>query len=179
MVDLFSTVQVVLKEADFETHLTSFNNLQVVSFEDNAVLGFCCAFNAPNDLLDNWKTTETALLRRFALQIRAAADKAWNVYCVFLCSGTADDIQSRQVRQIEENLERTRKIASCGIAGRDDLVATLLPLLPLQYHAILKTEDATERLRRRIAQISPEAESVVLDESVPPSEVIRLMGGPK
>lgn len=179
MTDLFSTIQVVLKEADFETHLTSINDLKVVSFEDNVLLGFCCVFDNPNDLLDNWKTKESALLSRFAPQIRSAADKAWNVYCVFLCSGTADDVQSRQVRQIEENLERTRKIASCGIAGRDDLVATLLPLLPLQYHAILKTVDATERLRRRIAQIAPEAESVVLDDSVSPSEVVRLIGGPK
>ncbi len=179
MIDLFSTVQVVLKEADFETRLTSIDNLQVVSFEDNTLLGFCCVFEDPDDLLENWKTTEMTFLSRYAVHFRAAVDKAWNVYSVFLCSSAADDVQSRQVRQIEEDLQRTRKIASCGIAGRDGLVETLLPLLPLQYRAVLQTEDTTERLQRRIAQIAPDAGNVVLDDSVSPTEVVRLLGGPK
>lgn len=172
-------MQVVLKEADFETRLTTIDNLKVVSFEDRALLGFGCVFESPNDLLENWNATERAFLVRYAPKIRASTDKAWNVYSVFLCGRIADDIQSRQVRQMEEDLERTRKIAACGIAARDDLVQTLLPLLPLQYSPILKTEDTTERLKSRIAQIAPNTENVVLNDTVPPTEVVRLLGGPK
>ena len=81
-----------------------------------------------------------------------------------------------RLRWIEEDLERTRKIAACGIASREELVRVLLPVLPLQYQPELRAEDVTERLRRRIAAIAPNVVEVALDEAVSPVEVVRILG---
>jgi hypothetical protein len=85
----------------------------------------------------------------------------------------------REVRWIEENLEKTRKITGCQVTSREDLVNTLLPLLPLQYQPKLDSEDfdLKQRLRKRIASIAPNLPDVTLDQNVSPAEVVRLLGG--
>ncbi len=178
MIDVFSTMQAVLREAGYVTRLTSIERASVLCFEDEVLIGFGRVFGDPGDLLANWKTTETSLLRSQASSIRTAGDKAWNVYCVFLCSAGADAIQNRQVRWIEEDLDRTRKIAACGLGSREDLLRALLPVLPLQYQPVLRAEDVTERLLTRIRTIAPRASHIVLDEAVPAAEVTRLLGVP-
>ena len=178
MIDVLSTLQVVLREAGFATRLTSIDHSSIVSFEDDTLLGFGCVFEDPSALLARWKSTEKSILTRYAPSFRAAGEKAWNVYCLFLCSVAAGPIQSREVRWIEEDLERTRKVAACGLASREDLLRALLPVLPLQYQPVLRAEDVTERLQTRIRTIAPRASHVVLDHAVSPTEVIRLLGGP-
>lgn len=178
MIDVLSTMQVVLREAGFTTRLTSIDRSSIVCFEDDVLTGFGCVFTDPGSLLTRWKATEMSLLTRYAPSLRAAGEKAWNVYCIFLCGPAADSNQGRQVRWIEEDLDRTRKVAACGLASRDDLVRALLPVLPLQYQPVLRAEDVTERLRTRIRTIAPRAADVVLDESVSAAEVVRLLGEP-
>ena len=178
MIDLLSTMQVVLRDAGFSTRLTSVDRSSIVCFEDDALMGFGCVFEDPGGLLTRWKATETSLLTRYAPSFRAAAEKAWNVYCLFLCGAAADPIQNREVRWIEEDLDRTRKVAACGLASREDLLRALLPVLPLQYQPVLRAEDVTERLQTRIRSIAPRASHVVLDQAVSPAEVVRLLGGP-
>lgn len=85
-------------------------------------------------------------------------------------------IQSREVRWIEEDLEKTRKIAACGVASREELLRALLPVLPLQYQPVLRPENVTERLESRIRNIAPTAFDFVLDQSVHPAEVVKLLG---
>src|SRR5436189_3537858 len=131
MIDLLSTTQGVLREAGFSTRLTAIDRSPVVCFEDDVLMGFGCIFEGPSDLLKGWRTAEMSLLTRYAASLRTAGDKAWNVYCIFLCGSAADSIQDRQVRWIEEDLERTRKLAGCGLASRDDVLRVLLPVLPL------------------------------------------------
>ena len=178
MIDVLSTMQVVLREAGFTTRLTSIDGSSIVCFEDEVLTGFGCVFEDPGSLVTQWKAKEMSLLKRYAPSLRTAGEKAWNVYCIFLCSSAADPILNRQVRWIEENLDRTRKIAACGLTSRDDLVRALLPVLRLQYQPVLRAEDVTERLRTRIRTIAPRAVDVVLDESVSPAEVVRLLEGP-
>ena len=84
-------------------------------------------------------------------------------------------MEERQVRWIQEDLERTRKLAACGVVGRDALARALLPLLPLQYQPVLKEYAVTERLRRRIAAIAPDAAGLILDATVPPEDVVTLL----
>jgi hypothetical protein len=176
MIDLLSTMQVVLREAGFATRLTSVDRSSIVCFEDDTLMGFGCVFEDPKGLLMRWKATEMLLLTRYAPSLRAAGEKAWNVYCIFLCGSAADPIQNRQVRWIEEDLDRTRKLAACGLASREDLLRALLPVLPLQYQPVLRAEDVTERLQIRVRTIARRASSVVLDEDVSPAEVVRLLG---
>lgn len=176
MIDVLSTMQVVLREASFTTRLASLDRSPIVCFEDDVLTGFGCVFEDPESLLTQWKATEMSLLTRFAPSLRSAGEKAWNVYCIFLCSRAADPIQNRLVRWVEEDLNRTRKVAACGLGSRDDLVRALLPILPLQHQPVLRAEDLTKRLRTRIRTIAPKAFAVVLDESVSPAEVVRLLG---
>lgn len=178
MIDVLSTLQGVLREAGFTTRLVSIDRFSVVCFEDDALVGFGVVFGDPDELLEQWKATEISLLGRFAPVLRAAGDKAWNVYCAFLCGADAAPGQNRQVRAIEEDLERTRKVAACGLATREDLVRVLLPVLPLQYQPALRPEDVTERLLRRIRTIAPRASDAALDAAMPPAEVVRLLGDP-
>lgn len=178
MIEVFSALHLVLREAGFTTHLASLNGSSIVCFEDDVLTGFGYVFADPGSLLARWKSTEMSILRRYAPSLRAAGEKAWNVYCVFLCSLGGDPDQDRQVHWIEEDLEQTRKIAACGLASREDLVRALLPILPLQYQPVLGPEDVSERLHARIRTISPNASTIVLDDSVSPAEVVRLLGGP-
>lgn len=178
MIDIFSILQVVLREAGFTSRLTSINESNIVCFEDDSLIGFGCVFENPNSLLTRWRATEMSILTRYAPSFRTAAEKAWNVYCLFLCGTAADSVQNRQVRWIEEDLDRTRKVAACGLASREDLLRALLPILPLQYQPVLRAEDVTKRLQTRIRTIAPRASEVALDPAVSPAEVVRLLGGP-
>lgn len=176
MIDIVSTMQGILRDAGFVTHLTYLEHSPLVSFENDTLIGFGFVFENPRVLLDDWKTTEKSILIRYAPNIRSAGEKAWNVYCVFLSGSAADPTESRQVRWIEEDLEHTRKLVGCGLGTREDLVKSLLPLLPLQYQPVLRAEDVTQRLETRMRSITPKGSHVVLDEAVPTSEVVRLLG---
>jgi hypothetical protein len=177
MIDIFGTAQTILRESGYWTRLLSFEQTSILSFEDESVLGFCYIFSDPTALLTGWKSIETELLNRHGVRFRSAGDKAWNIYSIFVSGETADPIQTREVRWIEENLERTRKIATCGISTRETLQRALLPLLRLQYRPSLQPDGLTERLQRRIATIAPSAANVVLKDDVPPIEVVRLLEG--
>ncbi|MEA3015180.1 MAG: hypothetical protein QOD42_3725 [Sphingomonadales bacterium] len=176
MIDLLSTTQILLSDAGYTTRLISLGATPLVCFEDDVVVGFACIFDSPQSLLSGWRERELAILNRFAPSFRSAGDKAWNVYSVFLCGPTTGLVEAREIRWIEEDLERTRKIAACGIASRQDLVRTLLPVMALQYQPVLRAEDATERLQRRISSISPNVARLVLDSDTAPTDVAQLLG---
>jgi len=177
MIDVLPSMHLLLQQAGFIAHLTVLGRAPIIHFEDDTLMGFGCVFDGPDELLAQWKNLEKSLLTRYAPRLRLAGDKAWNVYSVLLCSSAADPVQNRAVRWIEEDLDRTRKIAACGVASREDLVRGLLPILPLQNQAVLRAEDVTERLKRRILSIAPKAAEVALDEAVPVSEVVPLLRG--
>jgi hypothetical protein len=178
MMDLRSPVQVVLQDAGYETWLVSVDGRRAIGFEDDAVMGFVCLFDDVPALLRDWRDLETKLLTRHASSLQKAGDKTWNVYSVFLSPGAADDVQSREVRWIEENLERTRKLATFGLSSREEIVTALLPLLPIQRQPLLDSEDfdLTQRLGKRIASIAPDGAKAVLNNDIPPAEVVRLLG---
>lgn len=177
MTDLLSSLQIVLQEAGYETWLTPVDRFTAVCFEDEAVIGLATVFDDVASLLDRWRGIEAALLSRFAPRLREAEDKAWNVYSLFLTSASADESQARTLSQLEEDLEQTRKIAASGLNDRETIVAAILPVLPLQYRPRLDKEDLAERLRTRIATIAPAAAQAALDDSVPPADVVLLLGG--
>jgi hypothetical protein len=176
--ELKSLVQVVLREAGYDTWLAPVEGMEAIAFEDEDVMGFACFFPNAEEMVQHWRVTETLLVKSHSASLRRAGEKTWNVYCVFLSTERANEVLTRQVRWIEEDLERTRKIAACGITSRESLVLALLPVLPLQYQPVLDREDfdVTHRLRRRIADIADNAADTALDEAVSPTEVVRLLG---
>jgi hypothetical protein len=178
MSDLTSALEVVLQESGYRTAPVSVEDMLAVLFEDEALLGFVVMFEDVRTLLGRWQAVETALLTRYAPHLQAAGDKAWNVYCAFLSSADASTAEQHELDWIEENQERTRKIAAAGIVGKQELCGALLPVLPLQYRAVVASENLTARLQRRIATIAPNAAATALDERVPAAEVARILGAP-
>jgi hypothetical protein len=179
MTDLSSTLQVVLQESQYKTWLTPSDHLPTICFEDDTLIGFAHIYDNTTTLLSRWRASEERLLSQYALHLRQAEEKAWNVYSMFLSAEAPDETQRRELRQLEENLEQTRKIAAGGLNSRDDLITAILPILPLQYRPRLDNEDLTDRLRRRIATIAPAVAQVVLDIRVPAPEVVKLLGAEK
>jgi hypothetical protein len=175
MIDLLTASLSLLRENRFATRLTQLGSNTVVSFEDDSLLGFVNIFDTPGDMIRNWKAAEQSFLLAQATKFRTAGEKAWNVYCVLLCGAPGDAHEIRQIGWIEEDLERTRKLAACGTATRSDLSKALLPLLSLQQRPVLQSEKYEDRLRRRIKQIAPSAAEAVLEQKVTTSEVVRLL----
>lgn len=178
MIDLKSQLQIVFQDAGYSTWLGAIDDFEIVGFEDDAVMGFACIFGGVTDVLDHWTDIELRFLTRHASALQRAGDKTWNMYSVFLCQETPTDEQARQIRWIEEDLERTRKLAACGVADQQRLIHALLPILPLQSQPVLDREefDVTQRLTRRIGSIAPAVASVALDPQVSANEVVRLLG---
>jgi hypothetical protein len=176
--DLRSQLQIVLQKAGYQTWLVSLDGLDAIGFEDDTVMGFACIFNSAKELLERWRDVEMRLLTTHALALKQAGEKTWNIYSVFLSREGADDVDEREVRWIEEDLERTRKVTACGVTTREELVIALMPVLPLQYQPLLDSDDfdVTQRLRKRIGDIAPTAAPAVLTEEVSPNEVVRLLG---
>jgi len=178
MSDLTSALQVILQESGYRTAPVSIGDTLAVLFEDIALLGFVVMFEDVRTLLGCWQAVETLLLTTYAPHLQAAGDKAWNVYCAFLSMADASAIEQHELDWIEENQERTRKIAAAGILGQAELFGALLPVLPLQYRAAVASEDLTARLQKRIATIAPNIAATALDEHVPAAEVARILGAP-
>ena len=178
MIDLKSQLQIIFQDAGYSTWLSVLDDLEIVGFEDDAVMGFACIFADVFALIERWRETETRLLARHASALQRAGDKTWNVYSVFLCQEVPSDEQARLIRWIEEDLERTRKLAACGVLDQRGLISSLLPILPLQNQPALDREDfdVTQRLTRRIRSLAPPVASVALDSNVNANEVIRLLG---
>jgi hypothetical protein len=177
MSDLRSNVHIVLQGADYSTWEVTVSGLTVVAFEDESTMGFAVAFDKPDEMLGNWRVIELSILGRHAAAFRSAGDKAWNVYCVFLTEAVATDDERRQIRWIEEDLQRTRKIAAAGLATREDVIGAFLPLLPIASRPSLHREDLTARLTLRIDAISSGLAQAVLDPNVPPADVVRRLQG--
>lgn len=175
MIDI-GTVQGVLIEAGFSAALAEVGGSLVVSFEDEAVMGFVCLFSSPKELLGGWEHLQRSLLSKWAPSLRTAGEKAWNVYCCFLCRSPGDAQEVRQVRWIEEDLNQTRKISACDIVSREDVVRALLPIMPLQYSARLQNEDLARRFESRLRHVVPDHVGVILNEDIAAEEVVRLLG---
>jgi hypothetical protein len=175
MSDLTSNVHLVLRDGGYTTWNENISGPDVIGFEDEALLGFVCTFQTPQDLLRVWRDVETSLLNKHSARLREAGDKAWNVYSAFLTSGCPDDGEDRSIRWIEENLERTRKLAAANAVTRSDVENALLPLLPISSKPVLDAESTGERLTRRIQMIAPDVGEAALDERVGPIDVARRL----
>jgi hypothetical protein len=178
MIDVLSTTQLVLRDAGYTTKIATSERREVLYFEDATLMGFGCVFDSQATLLTQWRGIEMSLLARNASSLRAAGDKAWNVYLLLLTASRTDTVEDRQVRWIEENLERTRKLAASGLGTREDVSRALLPILPIQQQPSLQQGDFTERLQRRVRSIAPRAAEIAFNDSVSPGEVVRLLGEP-
>jgi hypothetical protein len=151
--DIATQVEIVLREAGYETWPWTGVSPAVTCFENSAVIGFVHVFSSADELLARWEAAQQTVLSRHSATLRAAGTKAWNVYSVFLAEKQAPT-QQRAVERIEENFALTRKIARAGVRTQDDVESALLPLTVVKAQPILSDTDFQDRLRARLQDVS-------------------------
>ena len=150
-----------------------------LGFEDLSVMGFVFDFPDARAIIDGWRSTEAAMIARYAHAFRRAGEKAWNVYCVFLTEAEATKDERRLLRVIEEDLEQTRKLTGTSQTDEESVARALLPILPIMSRPQLGTFDAEERLARRLDALSPGVSDLLLDKSVTPIQVLQHLSEPR
>lgn len=172
--DIATQAEIVLRNSDYETWPWTGASPAVTCFENARLIGFIYVFESTVTLLERWEQSQKTVLSRHAAALKAAGDKAWNVYSVFL-SGGRDSSDRWALERIEENFNLTRKIARANVLTADDVEGALLPLIPVRAQPVLAEANFESRLRSRLKEIP----SVVLDAflaDVDADEVARILG---
>ena len=172
--DIFTQVEIVLRSAGYETWKWTGLSPSVVCFENASVLGFVHEYGTSTEQLRLWATDQQAVLARHSGALRAAGQKAWNVYSVFL-SGDQVPQPQRAVDQIEEDFTLTRKIARCSVRTPDDVERALLPLTRIRAQPLLGDPRFESRLRTRLKDL-PEGALAALLSQTRPDDVARILG---
>jgi hypothetical protein len=163
-------VEVILREARYETWRWNGAGHPVVCFENALVVGFVHVFPTTEELLAGWEPAQKLVLTRHSPALRAAGMKAWNVYSVFLTGHAAGP----PVEHLEEDFSATRKIARAGVRTPADLRRALLVLLPLQSAPVLGEADYEARLRSRMKDLGQGAVEAFLGLA-PAPDVVRVL----
>lgn len=172
--NIFTQVEILLRDAQYETWTWTGPAGHVVCFENTALMGFVHVFDTAEALLCGWKESQQVALARHAASLRGAGVKAWNVYSVFL-TPDQDARRGREIERIEEDFSLTRKIARASITTPDGVEKALLPLLPIHSKPLLGASNFEKRLRARLKDLPQDAVTALLNEAMP-AEVARILG---
>lgn len=172
--DIGTQAEITLRQAGYETWTWTGGPVAVVCFEDKSVIGFIHIFNSALALLEKWQHAQDTALSRHVPALRAAGQKAWNVYSVFLTGGPCSPQLTRQIEQIEEDFSHTRKIARASIRTSADVSRALLPMLPVLSRPAIAGADYKARLRARLSDLPDGAVTAFLGP-VEPAEVVRIL----
>ena len=118
LMDIPTQVEIVLRDAQYDTWVSTSTSSPVICFENAALMGFAHVFDSALALLDEWEARQEHVLARHAAALRAAGIKAWNVYSLLLTAESAPD-QTRAIERIEEDFKLTRKIARAKAVSRE------------------------------------------------------------
>jgi hypothetical protein len=173
---LLTDARAVLSSSGYDTWLWQQKELIVLCFEDDSLIGFLHEFVTATDLIENWRRRESIVLTHFAPNLKTSAQKAWNVYSVFLTEDRCDRQLSRRVMRIDENFESTRKIARPHVAP--SMVArALLPLMPIQAAVNLDINNSKDIFKQRLQAVAaPRLVDATLSES-PPDQLAMIALG--
>lgn len=150
--DISRQSEIFLREVGYETWIWSNRSCAVTCFENAMLIGFVHAFSSAEDLLKDWESSQYIVLSSHSAQLRAAGEKAWNVYSVFLAENGTQSEQ-REVERIEENFSLTRKIARINVRTQDDVRHAFLPLTTVKSQGLPSNADFESRLRSRLKDI--------------------------
>jgi hypothetical protein len=125
----------------------------VVTFENDTVLGFVLRYADAGTMLANWRADSTDALTAAQFLLRRADAKAWNTYILVLADEPGDYGQTISIGAIEEDLVGTRKLARAGVGVGEELRSALLPLLPIQNAPRLEAVDITAEIRLRTSEL--------------------------
>lgn len=171
--NLFPDVQLALRAAGYDARPAIVEGTAVLGFEDASLIGFVHEFPGVESLFAEWRDAEARVLRAFSDRLRAAGDKAWNVYTVLLTAGLATPEAEQRLLTIEEDLSMTRKLARAHVTT-DSLSAVLLPLLPLQPNLVSNVDDFESRVRVKLASVASANVAAALLGSAEPDALARI-----
>jgi hypothetical protein len=154
-----------LRDASFDVAGASSEHGEAAIFENDTILGFAFFYDTATDLIRLWATDADALIATRRFQLKAAGNKAWNTYVLFLAMQRPSPIEIVALSIIEENLAGYRKIARAGCASAADLNRALLPLLPIQSAPVLEAVDSKVEVRQRATELSPKILDAFLSEA--------------
>ena len=172
--DLAKEVEVVLRDAGFETWPWGDGLGPVICFEDETVLGFVHVFTSIQSLLSGWESAEDKALARFNPALRKAGEKAWNVYSIFLSEEDPSSMSFEKINRIEENFRQTRKIAKGGISSTESVRNALLPLLPISSLSVIDSVSFEDRLQSSLQEIHADGAKAFL-KGIIPLDVVNIL----
>lgn len=172
--DIGTQSEIILREGGYNTWAWTGASPPVICFENATLVGFIHIFGSAEDLLTSWEAAQQRILARHAAALRAAGNKAWNVYSVFLTSELSPARQ-REIEKLEEDFTLTRKIARTAIQSLEDLEVVLMPLVPIRSQPLLDNTAVADRLRTRAKEVPVQALEAFLADLTPEdvAEILR------
>jgi hypothetical protein len=147
--NLVLETQNVLEKFGYEVSLQN-SNRQLITFEDESIIGFVYILDSVSSIIDNWEEYQDQTLIKYAGILNADPNKSWNVYTIFLTDGGSVDSQQHRLSTIEDDLRGTRKIIGSDIKSSKALIQALLPILPIQIRANIGHIEGISSLKERL-----------------------------
>ena len=167
MTDTLYYAQDTLDRGGYTVERTKLGEHDALLFENDAYLGFVVAYPDAQALLAGRHADERAFLARYTPDLRAASDKAWNTYFVWLAEASPTPEEASTLAQLEEDLSGARKIAVADVQSPDDADIALINLLRFQHRTQLGRVDIPTEIRKRTPEIDSKAvDAFLTDPSV-------------
>lgn len=167
MTDLLLYAHEVLTSAGYTVEQERLGERPALLFEDGTYLGFVVAYSEAGAIHEGRADDERAFLARYTPDLRAAGDKPWNTYFVWLAHDEPTREEVAELARLEEDLAGARKIAVAGVQSVEDAETALADLLPLQARTQLGSVDIPAEIRLRTTELDPRAVDAFLTESSP------------
>lgn len=174
MTDLLHLAQDTLARAGYTVEPTPFGDRSALVFEDDTYLGFVVAYPDAASLLRTRHLDEREFLARYTPDLRAARDKAWNTYFVWLAREEPSLDEAAELDLLEEDLAGARKIAAAGLQTADDVDAALVNLYRLQAPPRLGRVDIPAEIAARVPELDRHAVEAFLSDA-PAEQVVSVL----
>lgn len=175
MTDLLHLAQDTLSRARYTVEPTQFGSRPALVFEDDTYLGFVVAYPDAATLLDSRHLDEQEFLLRYTPDLRAARDKAWNTYFVWLARDVPSREEAAELDLLEEDLAGARKIAVAGLETSDDVDSALVNLYRLQTPPRLGRVDIPAEIASRTPELDSHAVAAFLSDATTPEQVVNVL----
>jgi hypothetical protein len=169
-----ASIQELLVEAGYSIGRLSTPKGDVMTFENDTVVGFVLHYADAETMLSDWRDRSTDVLTAAQFRLRRLDTKAWNAYFLLLADEPGSYGQTIAIGAIEEDLVGTRKIARAGTAIAAEARSALLALLPIQNSPKLESVDLSAEIRLRTSELPDEVMETFLS-SASESTVLQLL----
>jgi hypothetical protein len=158
-------VRDTLARAGYSVERIALGQRDALLFEDDTYLGFVVVYPDVQSLHAGRETDSREFLAHYTPDLRAAGDKAWNTYFVWLAESPATQEEEAVLSLLEEDLSGTRKITASGVQSPSDVDGALVNLLPLQAPPRLSAVDIPTEIRARTTELDPYAVEAFLSDA--------------